>query len=101
MTLNTGSPLRNRYRIVQLITQGGFGTMYKAWDTNLGKHCALKENLDSSTEAHRQFLIEAKILANLVHANLPRVTDYFFVPSQGQYLIMDYIEGQDLQEILE
>jgi len=101
MPLSTGSTLQNRYRIVQLILQGGFGTLYKAWDTNLDKHCALKENLDTSPEAQRQFLKEAKILANLTHTNLPRVTDYFFISGQGQYLIMDYIEGRDLQEILE
>jgi formylglycine-generating enzyme required for sulfatase activity len=101
MTLKSGAVLHNRYRIVKLITQGGFGTLYKAWDTVLGRPCALKENLDSSPVAQRQFLREAKILANLVHPNLPRVTDYFSIPGQGQYLIMDYIEGQDLQEILE
>jgi formylglycine-generating enzyme required for sulfatase activity len=101
MALNIGAILQNRYRIVKLITQGGFGTLYKAWDTTLGRSCALKENLDSSPVAQRQFLREAKILANLVHPNLPRVTDYFSIPGQGQYLIMDYIEGQDLQEMLE
>ena len=101
MTLNSGATLHNRYRIVKLITQGGFGTLYKAWDTTLGRSCALKENLESSPATQRQFLREAKILGNLVHPNLPRVTDYFSIPGQGQYLIMDYIEGQDLQEMLE
>lgn len=100
MIFQPGAILHNRYRIVKLLGQGGFGTMYRAWDTTLGRPCALKENLDPSPEIQRQFLREAKILANLNHPNLPRVSDYF-IEGQGQYLVMDYIEGQDLQEMLE
>lgn len=100
MTYQPGAILHNRYRIVKLLGQGGFGALYRVWDTALGRPCALKENLDAAPEAQRQFLREAKILANLVHPNLPRVTDYF-IEGAKQYLVMDYIEGQDLQEMLE
>jgi formylglycine-generating enzyme required for sulfatase activity len=41
------------------------------------------------------------MLAGLRHHNLPRVTDYFIVPGQGQYLVMDFVEGYDLQTILD
>jgi formylglycine-generating enzyme required for sulfatase activity/predicted Ser/Thr protein kinase len=101
MSLQPGTKLFDRYRIVKALNQGGFGAIYHAWDTALGRPCALKENLDTSEEARRQFEREAKILANLSHPNLPRVTDYFFVPAQGQYLVMDFVEGQDLQNKLE
>jgi len=101
MGLQTGDVVYQRYRIVKLLAQGGFGTLYRAWDTTLGRPCALKENLDPSPEGQRQFIREAKILANLVHPGLPRVTDYFFIQGQSQYLVMDYVEGQDLQEVLE
>ncbi len=101
MTLDTGRVLNNRYRIVRLLGQGGFGAVYRAWDTNLSRPCALKENLDTSPVAQRQFEREAIILAGLTHPNLPRVTDHFFVPGQGQYLVMDYIEGDDSQQILQ
>ncbi len=67
----------------------------------MSRACAVKENLDSSPQAQQQFEREAKILANLNHPNLARVTDYFFVPGQGQYLVMDYVEGEDLQEMLD
>jgi serine/threonine-protein kinase len=100
MNFQPGSILHNRYRIVKLLGQGGFGTMYRAWDMTLGRPCALKENLDAAPEIQRQFLREAKILANLNHPNLPRVIDYF-IEGPGQYLVMDYIEGKDLQEMLE
>jgi serine/threonine protein kinase len=96
--LNPGSVLQSRYRIVKMLGQGGFGAVYKAWDLNLSRQCAVKENLESTPEAQRQFMREATVLANLSHPNLPRVTDYFIIPEQGQYLVMDFIEGEDLQQ---
>jgi len=101
MPLITGQILNNRYRIVKLLGQGGFGAVYRAWDVNLSRPCAVKENMDASPEAQVQFGREATILANLIHPNLARVTDYFFLPGQGQYLVMDYVEGEDLQAMLE
>ncbi len=86
---------------MKLLGQGGFGAVYKAWDLNLSHSCAVKENLDTTTDAQRQFTREATVLANLSHPNLPRVTDHFVLPGQGQYLVMDFIEGDDLQSILE
>lgn len=100
MPLAPGQMLKNRYRIETLLGQGGMGAVYRAHDTSLDIPVALKENLDTSPEAQKQFEREAKILANLSHPNLPRVTDYFVVPGQGQYLVMDYIEGEDLQTIV-
>ena len=49
----------------------------------------------------RQFRLEAVILANLRHPNLPRVSDHFVVGDQGQYLVMDFIEGEDLRQRME
>jgi hypothetical protein len=97
MPLSTGQILNQRYRIVKLLGQGGFGAVYRAWDVNFQLPCALKENFDTSPEAQRQFQREAQILHTLRHPGLPLVKDYFIVPGQGQYLIMDYIEGEDLQ----
>jgi serine/threonine protein kinase len=62
---------------------------------------AVKENLFTTDEYARQFRLEAVILANLRHPNLPRVTDHFVIDEQGQYLIMDYIEGEDLRQRME
>lgn len=100
MPLSPGQNLNNRYRIVTLLGQGGFGAVYKAWDTNLNGPCAVKENLDTSPAAQSQFAREASILFNLRHPSLPRVSDHFLIPEQGQYLVMDYIEGEDLLEKL-
>ena len=101
MPLSTGQILNNRYRIVKLLGQGGFGAVYRAWDLNLNAPCALKESLNTTPEAVRQFTLEARLLANLRHVNLPTVFDHFSVEGQGQYLVMDFVEGQDLQQMLQ
>ena len=74
------------------------GSIYRAVDENIGAEVAVKENLFTSEEYARQFRREAVILANLRHPNLPRVTDHFVIDGQGQYLVMDFIEGEDLRE---
>jgi serine/threonine protein kinase len=98
MNLERGSLLNKRYRIVEILGQGGMGSIYRAVDENLGVDVAVKENLFTTDEYARQFRREAVILANLRHSNLPRVTDHFVINGQGQYLVMDFIEGEDLRE---
>lgn len=98
MALERGSYLNNRYRIVEILGQGGMGSVYRAIDENLGVEVAVKDNLFTTDEYARQFRREASILASLRHPNLPRVTDHFVVEGQGQYLVMDYIDGEDLRQ---
>jgi serine/threonine protein kinase len=77
------------------------GSVYRAVDENLGVEVAVKDNMFSSEDYARQFRREAILLANLRHPNLPRVTDHFIIDGQGQYLVMDYIEGEDLRQRME
>lgn len=101
MTLEKDTLLHNRYRIVEILGQGGMGSVYRAIDENLGVAIALKENLITTDEYARQFRLEAVILANLRHPNLPRVSDHILLVDQGQYLVMDFIEGEDLRDRME
>ncbi|MCB0188889.1 MAG: protein kinase, partial [Caldilineaceae bacterium] len=102
MTLATGQQLQQgRYVIRQRLGQGGMGTVYLAEDRNLdGQLVAIKENLDPSADTQTQFRLTALMLARLSHPNLPRVTDHFIDSNGYQYLVMDYIAGQDLNQIL-
>ncbi|MEW5867730.1 MAG: bifunctional serine/threonine-protein kinase/formylglycine-generating enzyme family protein [Chloroflexota bacterium] len=101
MPLSSGQVLNKRYRVVRPLGQGGFGAVYRAWDLNLSGPCAIKENFDTSPESQKQFAREASLLFNLRHPALPKVFDAFSLPGQGQYLVMEYIEGQDLEQLLQ
>ena len=98
MLLHTGYLLQERYRIMDILGVGGMGAVYRARDENLDIIVAVKENSFLTDEYARQFQREARILASLRHPNLPRVFDYFVIEQQGQYLVMDYIEGVDLNQ---
>lgn len=100
MPLSSGNNLNNRYQIIDMLGQGGFGAVYRALDVRLKHVCAIKENL-GPPEVSRQFEREAELLANLSHPCLPKVTDHFIVPGQGQYLVMELVEGDDLQELVD
>ena len=101
MTLELDSLLHDRYRIREELGHGGMGAVYRGYDDNLGVEVAIKENLFVSPESERQFKREAVLLASLRHPHLPRVTDHFVIPGQGQYLVMDFVGGEDVHQILE
>jgi serine/threonine protein kinase/Tol biopolymer transport system component len=73
--------------------------VYLAWDQTLETRVAVKSNFNPATESVDQFLKEAQLLASLRHQNLPRVTDYFVIGKE-QYLVMDFIPGDDLGQRL-
>ncbi len=100
MPTELGSLLNNRYRIISELARGGMGAVYKGTDENLGVDVAIKVNLIDNPEYEKQFKREAKLLASLRHPNLPRVTDHFTIPGEGQYLVMDFIEGDDVKSII-
>lgn len=100
MPLEPGTLLHDRYRISAVIAEGGMGAVYRAFDENLRVEVAVKENLIIAEEAIRQFHREATLLASLRHPNLPRVTDHFVVSQSNQYLVMDFIEGEDIRQRL-
>ncbi len=109
--LEPGTVLRKRYEILELVGQGGMGAIYRARDRRLeGRVCAIKEILPHLTEnttspeeleqIAEQFRTEASTLARLDHPRLPKVSDYFSNGSR-EYLVMDFVPGRDLQEIIQ
>jgi eukaryotic-like serine/threonine-protein kinase len=101
MILENETLLHKRYQIKENLGQGGMGSVYHAIDQNLSVDVAVKENLFTTEEYARQFRLEAVILANIRHPNLPRVSDHFVIAGEGQYIVMDFIEGEDLRQRME
>ena len=105
--LQLGEVLRGRYKIIAAIGQGGMGCIYEAEDLRLeGRLCALKEVQGDPTQAPEtqqqardQFYREASVLARLDHPNLPKVSDFFSAAGRD-YLVMDYVPGRDLRDIM-
>ena len=103
----SGTILRERYRLTNIVGQGGMGNVYRAEDLRLpGRLCAVKEvrpdplaSPEEHIQAREQFLQEASILAQLDHPNLPKVSDYF-TEGGNEYLVMDYVPGDDLHKVL-
>lgn len=92
--------LQERYRIIEHIGSGGMGSVYKAEDIRLYATVALKQTLIENEQLREAFSREAQLLASLRHPAIPRVSDHF-VAAQGQFLVMEYIPGQDLGGMME
>jgi tetratricopeptide (TPR) repeat protein len=94
-----GLTLNSRYKLIRHIRSGGMGGVYEAFDANLKVHVAIKESLFEEESLRAAFRREAQLLANLRHPSLPHCSDFF---SHGTklYLVMDFIEGDDLAAIL-
>jgi eukaryotic-like serine/threonine-protein kinase len=91
--------LQNRYLIVRPIGKGGMGAVYLAKDQRLRSTVALKETFFEDEAMLKAFEREAALLANLRHSALPRVIDHF-TEDKGQFLVMEFIPGEDLEEML-
>lgn len=97
--LASDTVLQGRYRIIRQLGQGGMGAVYEATDERLDTTVALKETLFTDEKLRKQFEREARLLARMHHPALPRVSDHFN-ESDGQFLVMQYIAGEDLAEML-
>jgi serine/threonine protein kinase len=97
--LASDTVLQGRYRILRQLGQGGMGAVYEAVDERLDTMVALKETLFTDERLRKQFEREARLLARMHHPALPRVSDHFN-ESDGQFLVMQYIAGEDLAAML-
>ena len=106
-TLPEQTLLNGRYQLETRIGQGGMGAVYKAIDTRFNNRpIAVKEMSRAGLspaqvqDAESAFERESHILAELLHPNLPRIYDHF-TEGERSYLVMDFIEGQTLEDYLE
>ena len=100
-TLPLGSILRERYRIEGLLGKGGYGSVYLVRDLRVrGNLFALKETANPNRKDLQRFLFEGELLKKLDHHALPRVYRVFDDETrQRTYMLMDYIEGPNLEAL--
>ena len=98
-TLPPGTVISKRYRIERLIGSGGYASVYRATDMTLGYERAIKEVADPDPGVRTQFRLEAELLINSKHPNIPH--GYHLIEDMSRlFLVMDYIHGKDLEELL-
>jgi serine/threonine protein kinase len=97
--IDPGTLLQRRYLVVRRLGKGGMGAVYEATDLRLDVAVAIKEGFSTDPRLRKQFEHEARLLAQLHHAALPRVTDYF-TEDNRVFLVMQFIGGDDVAEII-
>lgn len=99
LSLAAGTVLAKRYRIEELIGSGGYASVYRAIDMTLGYERAIKEVADADQGVRNQFRLEAELLINSKYPNIPH--GYHLIEDRDRlYLVMDYVHGKDLEELL-
>jgi len=95
--------LNNRYQILSIIKEGGFGIIYKGYDNDLSKDITIKEikpELLGDPKMIEQFKNEARHVAKMNHQNIVHIFD--FVQEDGNfYIVMEYIDGMDLSALIQ
>ncbi|HMF44849.1 MAG TPA: serine/threonine-protein kinase [Polyangia bacterium] len=94
-----GTTLNDAYRVVRLIGEGAMGGIYEARQLRLDKRVAIKvmtRELAVNGEALLRFHREAEITSQLGHPNIITVFDFGTTHAGQPYLVMEYLEGEDL-----
>jgi len=97
-----GSVLGGRYRLVELLGQGGMATIYRATDAQLGRDVAVKilrPEYGRDPDFVSRFRMEAQSVASLSSPNVVAVHDFGMDPV-GPFIVMDYVDGEDLATLL-
>lgn len=93
-----GAVVGGRYRITDLLGEGGMGSVYRARDIDSGRQVAVKVLRPTEATAIKRFGREAKAAMSIVHPNVCRVHDYGTLTSGAPYLVMDLLEGETLRD---
>jgi serine/threonine protein kinase len=105
--ITVGTVLQNRYRIIQILGQGGFGRTYLAEDQRrFNELCAIKELIPTATgtgaweKAQELFAREAAILYQIQHPQVPQFRERF-EQDQRLFLVQDYVAGKTYRALLD
>src|SRR5919202_6212252 len=97
--IDSGTLLQDRYRVGAQIGKGGMGEVYLATDLRFQSTVAIRRTFYDDLEMRKAFEREARLLNRLRHPALPKVSDHFS-EGGGQFLVMEFIDGLDLSELL-
>src|SRR5688572_9576417 len=97
--IESGTQLQGRFLIEGRIGEGGIGEVYLAVDQKFGSRVAIKETFYGDAELAEAFEREARLLNGLHHPIFPHVSDHFS-ENGGHFLVMEYIEGEDMSTLL-
>lgn len=99
-----GDRLLDRYTIIQRVSLGGFGAVYRALQDNLGRDIALKvllpDVVSNNADYVEQFRQEALLTSQLRHPNTITIFDYGQTDNGLLFLVMEWLDGQTLTEVL-
>src|SRR5262249_7841728 len=94
-----GKVLGGAYKVGRLIGRGGMGSVYEASHVRLPKRYAVKllqRSLTDDKEAFARFQREAEIASSIGNRHIAEVVDFNFLPNGVPYMVMEYLEGEDL-----
>ncbi|MBB3038051.1 serine/threonine-protein kinase [Hoyosella altamirensis] len=107
MTLNSGTVIKDRYRLQRFIASGGMGEVWEALDTVLDRRVAikiLKSELSADSEFLSRFRIEARTTAQLHHPSIASIFDYGETSDDAgrstAFLVMELINGEPLNAVI-
>lgn len=98
-----GACIGDRYVVLRPIGQGGMGQVFEVEHRSIGRRFALKliRVEAHSAEVERRFVREARALGRVVSARVAQVTDFGSEPGLGLYYVMEYVEGETLEQRLD
>lgn len=104
MPFPPGSVVAGKYRVERLLGEGGMGWVVQAMHLQLDQRVALKfmnaSSASASPQAVARFLREARAAARIQSEHVARVSDVGTLETGAPYLVMEYLEGQDLDSLL-
>jgi len=101
--IGVGTMVDNKYRVDALVGQGGMGAVFRAWDVRLERDVAIKVvrgDLLADPDSRERFRRESQIVARLQHPSIVTVFDYGTLDDGAAFLVMEFVPGEDLRQLL-